>query len=299
MTETTNQNPQDAPKSIDTLVDDIYSLFGKEKIDIQPEHLEKFTEELSSLVVQRLRRDDNEQRRLRLSNVGKPDRQLWYDIHWDGETEPLPPDALIKFMYGDVLEHLMLLLARQAGHLVEMEQAEVEVDGIKGHPDAVIDGVVVDVKSAASHMFDRFNNGNLEQFANDTFLGGYLDQLAGYVEAINPDADGAFLAIDKTLGKICLLKIPNEVLKQIEIRKRIEHKKEVLEQSEVPPRCYEPKAKGKSGNFVLATGCSYCAHKFHCWSDANNDQGLRTFYYSSGPEYFTHVEKEPRVIEEF
>jgi len=296
MTETTPA--QDTP-NISTLIDDIYSLFGSEKIEVKPEHLEKFTTELTDLVVQRLKREENEHRGLRLSSIGKPDRQLWYDLNGTHETEPLTPDNLIKFMYGDVLEHLMLLFARQAGHTVEMEQVEVEVEGVKGHPDAVIDGVVVDVKSANSWQFEKFKAGKIEEFANDVFLGSYMHQLAGYVEAINPEADAAFLAIDKTLGKICLFRIPNDVLRQYQIRDRISHIRGVVGESSPPPRCYDPKPEGKSGNFILSTGCSYCKHKFHCWSDANNGKGLRTFYYSKGPVYFTHVEKLPRVIEEF
>lgn len=288
-----------APKSpsIETLVDDIYGLFGGDKVDVSPELLAKFSDELSDLVRQRFNRDDSGKSGLRISSIGKPDRQLWYDANWEGEVEELKPENLIKFMYGDVLEHLLLLFARQAGHVVEFEQIEVDLDGVIGHPDALIDGVLVDVKSAASHQFDKFNNGDFETIANDTFLGGYVAQLAGYVEAIKPDADGAFLVIDKTLGKICLFVIPNDVLRQYQVRERIAHVKEMVKESEPPPRCYEPKAKGKSGNFVLASGCSYCKHKFHCWSDANGGTGLRSYFYSKGPEYFTHVEKEPRVLE--
>lgn len=280
--------------SIDTLIPDIYGLFEKDKFEITPEYLEKFSGELSELVRTRFS-EERGAPTLRLSNIGKPDRQLWYDLNWKGDVETLEPHTLIKFMYGDVLEHLMLLLAREAGHVVEMEQAEVEVDGIKGHPDAVIDGVVVDVKSASPFSFEKFRTGALLEEGKDPF--GYVHQLAGYVEAINPDADGAFLAIEKVLGKLTLLQVPNDVLKQFMVRDRIGHIKEVVTHPEPPPRCYEPKAEGKSGNFALAVGCSYCRHKFHCWSDANSGQGLRTFLYSNGPKYLTHVEKEPRVLE--
>lgn len=285
---TTNQ------RSVDTLVDDIYGLFGGDKFEITPEYLAQFSTELSRLVAERFGAERREPT-LRLSNIGKPDRQLWYDINYKGEVEELSPEILIKFMYGDVLEHLMLLFAREAGHTVEMEQVEVEVDGIKGHPDAVIDGVVVDVKSASTYSFHKFATGSLLQDGNDPF--GYVHQLAGYVEAIDPTADGAFLAVDKTLGKLTLLRIPNDVLQQYKVRDRIEHIKEVVAQPEPPLRCYEPKAEGKSGNFVLDTSCSYCKHKHHCWSDANEGEGLRTFLYSSGPKFFTHVEREPRVME--
>lgn len=286
---------ESSEKTIDTLVEDIYALFGEEKITVAPEYLTKFSTELTELVASRFLRDDRGPAVLRLSNIGKPDRQLWYDMNWKEELEGFSAPTLIKFMYGDILEHMMLLFARQAGHTVDFEQAEVEVEGVTGHPDAVIDGVVVDVKSASSYSFEKFRSGALLDPGNDPF--GYLGQLAGYVEAINPDADGAFLAVDKTLGKVCLLRVPNEVLRQYMVRDRIAHIKQTIAEDVPPPRCYEAKPDGKSGNFVLATGCSYCKHKEHCWADANDGQGLRTFAYSNGPKFFTHVAREPRVAE--
>lgn len=33
--------------------------------------------------------------------------------------------------------------------------------------------------------------------------------------------------------------------------------------------------------------------------DSNDGIGLRKYNYARGPEYFTHVEKEPRVEEDF
>lgn len=282
-------------KTIDSLVNDIYGLFTGDRFEVTKDSLSRFRENTSDLVASRFS-DTRGAGSLRLSNIGKPDRQLWYDLNYKGPVEEMEPHALIKFMYGDIIEHMVLLFAREAGHTVEMEQAEVEVEGIKGHPDAVIDGVVVDVKSASPYSFKKFETGTLLQEGNDPF--GYVAQLAGYVEAINPDADGAFLAVEKVLGKLTLLRIPNEVLRQYMVKDRISHVKEMVGHAEPPPRCYEPKAEGKSGNFVLSTGCSYCKHKFHCWADANGGTGLRNFYYASGPKYFTHIEREPKVLEE-
>lgn len=282
-------------KSVDTLVEDIYSLFTGDRFEVTAEHLAGFGVNLTDLVASRFAEERGEGN-LRLSNIGKPDRQLYYDVNYKGPVEELLPYQYIKFMYGDIIEHMVLLFAREAGHTVEMEQVEVEVEGIKGHPDAVIDGVVVDVKSASPYSFKKFEDGSLLQEGNDPF--GYVGQLAAYVEAINPDADGAFLAVEKVLGKLTLLKVPNEVLKQYMVRGRIQHVKEMVVNPVVPERCYPPRAEGKSGNFILGVGCSYCKHKFHCWADANGGQGLRTFGYSSGPKFFTHIEREPKVLEE-
>jgi hypothetical protein len=46
-----------------------------------------------------------------------------------------------------------------------------------------------------------------------------------------------------------------------------------------------------SKNMKLATSCSYCAYKKQCFPK------LRTFLYSDGPAYLTHVVDVPRVME--
>ena len=224
---------------------------------------------------------------LRMSNIGRPDRQLWYNINSKQEKEQLPPATRVKFAYGDLVEQMILLYAKMAGHTVEQEQAEVEINGIKGHIDAMIDGVVVDVKSASTFSWQKFDNGQLLEPGNDPF--GYVAQLAGYVEALTPGQGGAFLAVDKTLGKITLLQVPAEVLQRYRVRDRINHIKAVVASPELPPRCHDDIPDGKSGNMKLATGCSYCPHKFECWP------GLKTYYYSGGPRFFTKIAREPKV----
>ena len=230
---------------------------------------------------------------LRMSNLGKPDRQLWYQFHpsEDEPAEELEPHTHLKFLIGDVYECVLLFLAKCAGHSVSQEQAEVEIDGIKGHIDAVIDDHVVDVKSASTYAFKKFKYGTLAE--DDPF--GYIDQIGGYSTALN--LPGAFLAGDKQNGHIALLKIPQEETEGLRIQERIAHLKEVVVQDEEPERCYEAVPEGLSGNMALSVGCSYCPHKFRCWADANNGVGIRTFLYSGGPKHLVHVAREPRAPE--
>jgi hypothetical protein len=228
-----------------------------------------------------------------MSNLGRGDRQIWYEIHKGELKDDLPPDTKVKFLFGDVWEAIMLFLAKEAGHEVTHEQAEVTVDGIVGHMDAVIDGVVVDVKTASKYAFRKFKDGTLAE--NDAF--GYYEQLAGYAHALG-DIDGAWLAVEKEQGHMALLKAPKAELATLNIRDRITHVKEVVASPEPPERCYPAEEMGKSGNMVLGANCSYCSFKDHCWSDANGGIGLRKFIYSKGPVYFTHVEKEPKDIYE-
>lgn len=274
-------------KQIETLVDDIYGLFGTDKtFDLSL--FREFGDNLHDLMETRFHTKRDGKGYLRMSNIGRPDRQLWYDINGEGEKEPLLPPTLIKFAYGDMIEQMILLYAKMAGHAVEQEQAEVEVDGIKGHIDAIIDGVLVDVKSASSFSFQKFDSGSLFQPGNDPF--GYVAQICGYMVATGCDR-GGFLAVDKTLGKICFCEIPANVAAQYKVHERIEHIKAVIASPVLPPRCYPDVPDGKSGNMKLDTGCSYCPHKFNCWED------LKTFYYSNGPRYLTKVVREPRVAE--
>lgn len=226
-----------------------------------------------------------------MSNIGKGARQLWYDKRF-GREEDLPPATIFKFIYGDIIESLLLFLSRVSGHDVKARQAEVVLDGIKGHIDADIDGVTVDVKSASTHSFRKFADGSLVD--DDPF--GYVEQLAGYCEA--RDTDGAFLAADKQNGHITYLPINREDLKAaVNVKDRIEYLKQAVNGDDVPDRCYEDEEEGASGNRALGVNCSYCAHKHRCWSDSNAGIGLRTFLYSSGPKFFTKVMREPKVRE--
>lgn len=273
-------------KTIDTLVEDIQRLLVSKDLS---QYASEMADELAFVVRSKLA--DEHEPRLRVSNLGKPcRRELWYSIRRPELAEPLGADNILKFMYGHILEAVMLFLAKVSGHTVQGEQDEIDLYGIKGHRDAVIDGMVVDVKSASKYSFDKFVSG-LEP-ANDTF--GYLTQLDSYVEAAAEDPvvtvkdRGGFLVVDKTLGKITL---------DIHGRQGIDYKsfvkatQEGLARDHPPPRGFNDTEYGKSGNRSLGVNCSYCRWKSECWP------GLRGFAYSSGPVWFTKVVRLPDVPE--
>ena len=225
---------------------------------------------------------------LRMSNIGKPDRQLWYEHQPGVAKEELRADTYIKFLYGHIIEALLLFLAKEAGHKVTHEQAEVEINGVKGHMDCEIDEVPVDVKSASKYGFEKFVNG---EFVNDDPF-GYVAQMSGYAQA-RDKKEGAFLVMEKSLGKLTLA--PLHDMEMIDAASRIDHMKEVVASDTPPERCYEPLEDGKSGNMKLCVACSYCPYKEDCWKDANDGQGLYTYLYSTGPRYLVTVVKEPKV----
>lgn len=225
-----------------------------------------------------------------MSNIGKGARQLWYTKRYEPETR-FEGHTILKFIIGDITEHLLVLLAKLAGHSVTSLQDEVVLKGIKGHIDADIDGVTVDVKSASTHAFRKFSDGTLAE--NDAF--GYIEQLAGYAKARG--TSGAFLAMDKTTGELAYLPYSREELDAFDVESRIDYIKEAVDSEVEPERCYPDEKMGESGNRKLGVNCSYCDFKNRCWADSNNGIGLRTFLYSSGPVFLTQVKSEPKVFE--
>lgn len=277
-------------KTIDTLVEDIYKLFDPSyQHDFDPTNIQDFGQKVAHHVANRI----SEQRSkptLRMSNLGKPDRRLWLDINKPELAEPMGPAQYIKFLFGDILEELLLFLSKEAGHTVEGEQDTVDIDGVIGHRDAVIDGVLTDVKSASSYSYKTFKNGDLAN--NDKF--GYIDQINQYLYAgaddpIIQDKDvAAFLVIDKQNGNICLDKHSKNGKDYDAL---VAEKRDMLASDTIPAPCYDPVPEGKSGNMKLGVECSYCPFKKTCYPN------LRTFAYSFGPVFLTEVKKEPRVPE--
>ena len=277
---------------IETLVEDIYSLFGSGK-ELDKYIADEFAKQLSSTVAQRVTAPKGKGT-LRMSNLGTAcKRKLWYTVNEDpSKSIPLRKETLFKFLYGDILESVVLFLAAEAGHKVEGEQDEMKLYGIVGHRDAVIDGVLVDVKSASTYSFQKFAEHLTPE--NDAF--GYIPQLMGYLTASQDDPlvqdkdRAAFLAVDKQLGHICL---DIHVKDDTDWEKYVEDKRSAVNSEEIPERFYPTIAEGKSGNTRLGTECSYCDWRKVCWPE------MRTFIYSTGPKYLINVEKEPNVAEVF
>jgi len=281
-------------KKLDTLVDDIYkklSVLGKGKsLNLSEESIEQFGESMKEVLRHWSTPTPRSTETLRMSNIGRPNRQLWYDMKTEQQAQEIPPSTFIKFLYGHMLEEVVLLLVKLAGHTVSDEQKNVKIKGIEGHMDCVIDGEVIDVKTASGYAFKKFKDGTLAE--DDTF--GYMSQLAGY-EAGHGTSNGGFLAMNKESGELALY-IPEELDKP-NIETKIDTVKKSLKKSAPPELCYKPIPDGSSGNMKLPRGCFFCRHKLECHKDSNNGKGLRVFKYSKGLSYLTQVVKEPRVDE--
>lgn len=281
-------------KTIDTLVSDILDILENGLDEIQEDKLVEFEKQFSGSLNRQLVQK-YQGGTLRMSNIGSPcQRKLWYQVNdYDNPLkEKLTGDTKIKFLYGDLTEEMVLFLADLAGHTVEARQSEVELNGVKGHIDAIIDGWLVDVKSASSYSFKKFKEGRL--LDDDPF--GYYTQIMSYLYCLQEDErlvekdKAAFLVFDKQLGHLCLDKHEKPVWFDT-FPLSYDRRKETVNSKEVPERSFDPEPEGKSGNMKLGTFCSYCDFKRVCYPE------LRTFIYSRGPVFLTEVVKEPDVFE--
>jgi len=274
-------------KNIDTLIPDIYTMLEEgvdtdnAEMQIDLDEFASQVREAASIILQEGQREGKTN--LRLSQIGKPDRQIWFGVK-GVEGQPLSGQTKIKFLMGHLLEAVLILLTKAAGHTVGDEQKEIEVEGVIGHQDCVIDGVLTDIKSASSYAFKKFRDGTLEY--DDPF--GYIAQISAYATN-RGEKEAAFFAIDKNSGELAVHKV--HALEMINAPERVRYLKGIVESDTPPPLCYNDVPDGKSGNRKLSTGCTYCGYKHKCWDN------LRAFKYSNGIRYLTHVAKEPEVEE--
>ena len=274
-------------KNIDTLIPDIYNML-EQGVDTDNAEMDKLLDdfasqvrEAASIILQEGKREGKTN--LRLSQIGKPDRQIWYGVK-GVEGQPLSGQTRIKFLMGHLLEAVLIMMTKAAGHSVEAEQEEVTVEGVLGHQDCIIDGVLTDIKSASSFAFKKFRDNRLTE--DDPF--GYIAQISAYATR-RGDKEAAFFAIDKNSGELAITKVHD--LEMIDANAHVNYLKGIIDTDTPPPKCYNDVPDGKSGNRKLSTGCMFCGYKKKCWDN------LRAFKYSNGVRILTHVAKTPDVEE--
>lgn len=275
----------------ENLVKDINAVLENPNHEVSEDNLEILMEDIKEGIRSSLEaRKTKSKSSLWASKIGLPLRRLWFDTH---SPEPITASNKMTFLYGTLIESLMVFLAREAGHDVTEEQRRVEMDGVSGKKDCRIDGVTTDVKSASSFSFKKFASGDFLAGDDTVDPFGYKAQLGFYMKADN-DQEGAFLVVNKENGEMCtnVLSLEHDVP---DVNLKIEQAKVCLESDNPPIEfCYPAETRGKSGNHVLHKLCTFCPHKFKCWADCNDGKGLIEYQYARETVYFTKLVKEPR-----
>lgn len=204
--------------------------------------------------------------RLRMSNIGRPTCQLWYDKNKPEIALPFPTTFIMNMMLGDIVEAVFKGLLKEAGVKYE-DSEEVTLNlpnaDIKGTYDIVIDGSVDDIKSSSQWSYNNKFDSYTSLKEMDGF--GYVAQLAGYAKASGKKV-GGWWVVNKANGEFKY--VPAKGLDLDEEIAKIEDTVDKVE-SNTFERCFEPEKetfRGKeTGNTVLNKHCTFCSYRFDCW----------------------------------
>lgn len=250
----------------------IYGLLGlNEDLPIPEDIFSEFSASVIHGLQRQIFSEKVERGGLRLSQIGKCYRQQWY-MAKKYPSEPLQPRAKMTFLFGDIVEAVMVALIKASGIHLHSEQKEVVFDGIVGH----IDGIVT--VDGRDYLFEckSMSDGNFKQLTSvglgDDF--GYLSQVNSYMHCLGLDRC-ILMAVNKNTGHIAEVEVHKDNKLVTNIKKGIKLLKSCLNTDKLPPRKYEPvleKSKGgHTGRMILPIPCSYCAYKNFCWENLQQD----------------------------
>lgn len=205
---------------------------------------------------------------LRMSNVGRPTCQLWYEKNKPELAQPKSNTFVMNMMIGDIVEAVFKGLLTEAGVKYEdTEKVKLELPdtNISGSYDIVIGDAVDDIKSASDWSYRNKFESYEKLASNDSF--GYVAQLAGYAKASGKKA-GGWWVVNKARGTFKYVPASG-IDVDAEIQKIDDTVKTV--DSNKFKRCFEPVKetfrRKETGNMVLNKNCSFCAYRFDCWPE--------------------------------
>ena len=206
--------------------------------------------------------------RLRMSNIGRPTCQLWFEKNKPETALPKPTTFVMNMMLGDIVEAVFKGVLTESGvdyedtDKVSLTVGDSNDTTVSGSYDLIVDGAVDDIKSASDwsyrNKFDSYDT--LKK--SDPF--GYVGQLAGYAKASDKRA-GGWWVVNKANGSF------KYVPAAIDMKEELTKLKETVEKVNENKfeRCFKavPETyRGKpSGNMVLNDNCKFCDYRFECW----------------------------------
>ena len=204
--------------------------------------------------------------RLRMSNIGRPSCQLWFEKNRPETALPKPTTFVMMMMIGDIVESVFKGLLTEANiEYKDSDTVALKIDDkntISGSYDLVVDGAVDDIKSASDWSY-KYKFDSYESLASgDSF--GYVGQLAGYAKASGYKA-GGWWVVNKANGQFKYVPANIDMDKELDkIKKNIK-----ATESKELVRCFEPEPetfRGKeTGNMVLNKNCTFCSYRQSCW----------------------------------
>ena len=205
---------------------------------------------------------------LRMSNIGRPYCQLWYDKNQPENGLEPSINFLMNMMIGDIVEAVFKGVLTEAG--VEFSDGFKSTltagkHKIDGTHDLIMDKRVDDIKSASPWSYKNKFKDYYTLKEHDSF--GYIGQLAGYSKALGVEP-GGWWVINKATGEFKYVSAWDMAVDRQDILDEVEEKADKLEKNKFE-RCFEPVEetfRGKpTGNKVLAEECGWCKYRYKCW----------------------------------
>ncbi len=206
---------------------------------------------------------------LRMSNIGRPTCQLWFQKNHPDKALPKPTTFVMNMMIGDIVEAVFKGLLKAANvefedtDKVSLEVGDTNGTRVSGSYDLVIDGAVDDVKSASPWSYQNKFDSFATLAKGDGF--GYVGQLAGYAKASGKRV-GGWWVVNKGNGEFKY--VPADGLDLDKELDKIKSTVETVNNNEFK-RCFSPVPeffRGKpTGNKVLNDNCRFCDFRYECW----------------------------------
>jgi hypothetical protein len=253
------------------------------EVTVSPSAIKDFTKECEESVERQL----NKKREfsIRMSGLGRPLCQQLLDRQ--GIKEDMDYNALFRFMFGDLVESIVVLIMEQAEVEIVAKQKPVKLT-IAGHEitgtlDLILRdemGVekVWDVKSASEWAF-RFKYtgyGGYDKIKEDDPF-GYVMQGHLYGEATGLPF-GGWIVVNKSSGEIVMVEAPDwqdedrrEYMKDAErrVKRLLDPDPNFVKPFKSEFETYKVKGEViRTGNKTLPKICSMCGYRSHCWANS-------------------------------
>jgi hypothetical protein len=260
--------------------------------------LEQVAQDVKAAMEKQFSGPPRDEFRLRMSNIGKPTCQLWFEKNDPEDKTPLPPHFLMNMIIGDIVEAVFKGLLRAAGiSFTDNEKVTLTLpDGteINGEFDMILDGAVDDVKSASPWSYQNKFASSHALAQGDSF--GYIPQLVGYARAAEKKL-GGWWVVNKANGEFKY--VAAEGIDEEAVMSDIQDTVSYINEDKPFKRCFEPieetHYRKPTGNKKLGVECGFCSFKHKCWPNlkqlpavmSNAKNPPMVDYVELAPEYDT------------
>ena len=249
----------------------VYSFLAKAmagKASVSKDIMDQVATDVSNALDKQFNGEPRDEFKLRMSNVGRPKCQLWFEKNDPKDKTPFPPHFLMNMLLGDIVEAVFKGLLRASGvQFEDNDNVTLKLGDdkeIQGEYDLILDGKVDDIKSASPWSYNNkfVNLETLQQ--GDSF--GYIPQLVGYAKGADKDV-GGWWVVNKGTGQFKYVNASSVDTK--EVLDNIEKTYDYINNDEPFERCFdaieETFYKKPTGNKKLTTECGFCSYKHKCW----------------------------------